>query len=312
MSALIAIQDQLRHVDELIARLERATVEHPRPSITANIHALEKERRTLQADFDRIATETEIDVYRYRILTPEQRATLNGLTGAWREFQNLLAVVYDSLRRGGSKKKSGKTKRTPPDVTQIELGFGYSFPGSVGVALTLPNRDGLFANEVIAQATEAIFDFAESYRSQARVTQMARRLGPDPVAAMYDWVQAHVSEGYGVDIEWQRSKTQSRSLLVQFEELQVLREQLSKTTIDKRIQVTGDLVAVDMDDSTFRIRQDDGEEIAGSFTTAISAEQAAKIPARYVADIVQQTKVIQSPEAPVPDAFVLELLRPID
>ncbi|MGA2597755.1 MAG: hypothetical protein ABSH09_12295 [Bryobacteraceae bacterium] len=85
MSQLASVQDQLRHVDQLISALERTAISQPRPSIVANIRALEKERRTLQADFDRIATEEEVDVYRYRILS-QDRATLYGLTAAWREF----------------------------------------------------------------------------------------------------------------------------------------------------------------------------------------------------------------------------------
>ena len=225
----------------------------------------------------------------------------------------MLAVVYDSLRRGGSRKKS-KSKRSTPsalDSAPIELGFGYSFPGSIGVALTLPNREGLFADEVITQATEAIFDLALSYRDQYKIAQMARRLGPEPVKAMYDWAEAHVTHGYGVGIEWRRSEAQTRDMTVQFEEMVVLRDQLKKTTIDTRIEATGDLVAVDMDARTFRIRQDDGDEIEGTFTNAISSDQAARIPARYLADIVKQSKVVQALEEPEPDTFALQLLRPI-
>jgi hypothetical protein len=307
MSLLASVQDQLRHVDEVIAGLERSVVSHPRPSLAANIRALEKERRTLQAQFERAAIDEEIDVYRYRILTSD-RATITGLTEAWREFQNLLATVYESLRKGGSRKKA---KSKAPPVPQIQLGFGYSFPGSVGVALTLPNREGLFSNEAIVQATEAIFEFASSYRDQSGVAAMARRLGPEPVEAMYAWVNAHVSHRYGVGIEWRRTEVQSRQIVVQYEELSILREQLSKTTIDTSLDVTGDLVAVDMDANTFRIRQDTGEEIEGTFVDAISAEQAAQIPARYAAHIARQSKVIQVPEALVPDVFLLQSLTPL-
>jgi hypothetical protein len=53
MSVLTSIQDQLRHVDELIAHFEHAAIEHPRPSIAANIRALEKERR-IDAKFSQV------------------------------------------------------------------------------------------------------------------------------------------------------------------------------------------------------------------------------------------------------------------
>lgn len=57
MSLLATVQEQLLEVDELIAKLEQslATSAEPRPSTTANIRALEKERRTLQQEFLRAA-----------------------------------------------------------------------------------------------------------------------------------------------------------------------------------------------------------------------------------------------------------------
>lgn len=310
MSVLTSIQDQLRHVDELIAHFEHTAIEQPRPSIAANIRALEKERRTLQADFERAALASEIDVYRYRILDKD-RATLTGLTDAWREFQSLLAVVYESIRRGGPRKKKGKAT-ADTWAEPIELGFGYSFPGSIGVALTLPNRTGLFADEAIAQTTDAIFDLAEAYGDGDKVARIARQLGPAPVAAMYRWVDTHVGYQFGVGIEWKRTATQTRSLLVQFEQMMALRERLSITAVETRTQVTGTLVAVDSDEATFRIRQDDDVEIEGTYHDAITREQAARVPARYNATIIKRTKIIQPENAPVPDSYFLESLSEID
>lgn len=311
MSVLTSIQDQLRHVDELIAHFEHTAIETPRPSIAANIRALEKERRNLQSDFDRAALESEIDVYRYRILDRD-RVTLTGLTDAWREFQNLLAVVYESIRHGAPKKKSKGKTVAGTWAEPVELGFGYSFPGSIGVALTLPNRAGLFADEAIIQATEAIFNLAEAYGDGDKVARIARQLGPAPVAAMYSWVDIHVGYGFGVGIEWKRTATQTRSLLVQFEQMRALRERLSVTTIETRTQVTGTLAAVDSDEATFRIHQDDGVDIEGTYRDAISREQAARVPARYNATIIKRTKVVQSETAPQPDTFFLESLTEID
>jgi hypothetical protein len=306
MSLLASIQEQLQHVDELVANLEKTTILHPRPSLAANIRSLEKERRVLQEEFDRAAMEAEVDVYRYRIINKD-RATITGLTDAWREFQSLLSVVYDSLTKGGAKKK----KQAAQEATSIELGFGYSFPGSVGVALTLPNRSGLFTDEAIAQATDIIFELAQSYGDPSKVSTMARRLGPAPVAAMYRWAHTHVVNRYGVGLEWQRSPTEVRRMLIQFEELQVLQDELSRTTIESHEDFTGDLVAVDTDAKTFRMRQDDGTEVAGTYEEAITREQAARLPARYSARITKFTKVIISEGGPEQISYFLDTLNPL-
>ncbi len=312
MNVLVSIQEQLQQVDELIAHLEHTAVTAPRPSLAANLRALEKERKNLQLEFEQAAAAAEVDVYRYRILNTD-RATIEGLSSAWREFQNVLSTMYDSLRGGGRAKKAKGKRKEVADVPQLELGFGYSFPGSVGVALTLPNKSaaGLFADDKIRDATETIFDFAKSYQDKAKVQSYIRKLGPGPVAAMYQWVETHVVHHYGVSIEWRRSDTETRSVLVQFEELEVLRTELSKATIDTPMTISGDLVVVNMDDNSFRLRADDGETIDGEFITAISQEQAARIPARYSAHIIKRTMIIPEPDGTQDVSYFLEEITPL-
>jgi hypothetical protein len=93
--------------------------------------------------------------------------------------------------------------------------------------------------------------------------------------------------------------------------MRALRERLSVTTIETRTQVTGTLVAVDSDEATFRIRQDDEIEIEGAYHDAITREQAARVPARYNATIIKRTKIIKSETAPEPDSYFLESLSEI-
>jgi hypothetical protein len=300
MSALSELSRRVQSTTALIERHQRTLRADSPRSALANIRSLEKLRRKLEREFEETAQQEEVDVFYYRILNPE-RATINGVTAAWREFQNALSAMYVSLKGGGAKKEKSKRSRRklseqPPKPTlkPLELGFGYAFAGSIGVTLTLPNHEkGLFSDPAIERATADIFELATSYGSSEKVWELARRFGPEPVNAVYKWVDAHVTHGYGVGIEWKRDEEHHLDLLCQFEELKSLRDDLSKTTIDTRIDVTGDLVAVDSDILTFRMRFDDGEEISGTYETAISTEQAARVPCRYAANLTKSTKVIR-------------------
>lgn len=75
------VQTKIQRVDALIADLRKAAVTHPRPSIFANIRALEKEQRFLQQEFEHFAASQEEDVYRYRVLNTD-RPTLAALSDA--------------------------------------------------------------------------------------------------------------------------------------------------------------------------------------------------------------------------------------
>lgn len=318
MSALAEIQERVQSTGALIKQYQRTLRPDSPRSVLANIRALEKLQRRLQREFEEAAAQEEMDVYYYRILNKD-RITINGLTSAWREFQDALAVVYSSIKSGGAIKEKPKRSRRKgqtllqlPKGPSLELGFGYVFSGSLGVTLTLPNHvDGLFADPAIEKATAEIFELVEAYEDREKVREIARRLGPEPVNAVYRWVEAHVSNGYGVAIEWKRDIEHERKMLCQHEELQALRDDLSQTTVDQLLEVTGDLVAVDTEAYTFRIRLDEGKEIEGKYDDAITAEQAASVPARYSALIRKSTKIVLIEGAPQPESYFLQSLKPL-
>jgi hypothetical protein len=300
MSVLATIQEELQHVDELIAQLERRAAENSKPSIFANIRSLEKERRGLQLDFDKAAANAKVDVCRYRVVnhTP---ATVDGLTAVWREFQNALSLVYYSLKgRPLTRPAKTKSKRAKSPAMELppplQLGFGYTFPGSVGLAFTLPREDygaSLFPDpDAVMKAASTMFDLAKSYRDPEVVHRYARQLGPVPVEAMYKWVNTNIAHHYGAGIDLQRDGEITNRMLIQYEEFGVLSEELARTTVDERIEIVGSLVAVDTVAHTFRLDADTGEKYEGTYDDVITAEHAARVPWRYNATILRIQKVI--------------------
>jgi transposase-like protein len=320
MSRIALVQEQLQQVDELIARLEGslASDETPRSSMSANIRALEKERRTLQDAFYIAAAQAEMDVYRYRIINSE-RATIAGLTSAWREFQNMLNAVYTAIKTGGGASKPKTSKKAKSDgalmlstQSQLELGFGYSFHGSVGIAMTLPKDDAaLFRDPVVEQATDQIFEVVASAGNPVALTRIAKRLGPVPVQAVYKWVDVHVAHRFGVGIEWRRDDEHHRAVTVQREEFAILKEELARTTTEATIKGAGDLVIVDSVNREFTIIMDDGQEIVGAYTDAITREHAASVPARYDAEILKSTKVVSVGGEVDAETYMLKKLSPL-
>ncbi len=297
MSALVAVQEQLLTVSELIAQLERvAATETPvRPSTLANIRALEKERRTLQEQFSHAAEDASLDVYRYRVLN-RYEPTIGGLTKAWLGFQRALSAVYyaQSGKPTSSAKPNTRTKTVNDPAPELQLGFGYAFSGSVGVALTVPNhRHGeLFPDDALDRATETIFDLVKSYGNEDKVIAIARRLGKEPVDAVYQWVDSHIQQGFGLNIEWRRNEIKRRDVLAQVEELTLLRDEISRTASETAIQTDGELQAVDTTEKTFRLVGDDGVAYEGTYVDAITEDHKAQLPARYAASIVKVTRFV--------------------
>ena len=154
---LVELQDRIQSTTALIAQHERAAVgigPMPPRSLLLNIRALEKLKRRLEAEYLGVASEHELEVYRYRILNESERVTLPGIAEAWAGFQKFFGSVYHALTEGETKK--GKK---PVQSQHLELGYGYSFASSIGVVVTVPREVGVYATLPIEEVFEYRFRF---------------------------------------------------------------------------------------------------------------------------------------------------------
>jgi hypothetical protein len=303
MSALLELQDRIQSTSALIEQHERSVAviqgQVP-PSLLANIRSLEKLKKRLEVEFLEVASQLELEVYRYRILNESGRVTLGTVSEAWGTFQDFFSSVYSALTRAkpfGKKSVQGE---------KLELGYGYSYAGSVGVVVTVPKEAGIFAVSPIEDASATVFDMIEA----KNLASIAKTLGPAPVQALHNWIGVHIKNHAGLGLEWRAQQETKRSILVEYQSLAKIQTVIADTTTEVGLDVIGELFAVDVERKEFKIRGDNGEEYHGSFENAITAEHAASVPARYNARIIQTTKIILLGEEPETTLF-LEKLSPI-
>ena len=219
MSALLNIRDKIDQATEMIARHEAAMAKpNARSSLAVSIRSLEKLRSHLEEQFLEAAAESEIEVYRYRVI-PEDRATIVGLSEAWASFQKFFSAVYQGV---------GETRGARADVDLF--GFAYTFPGSVGVALTLPSKQGLLDDPLLVEATEAVFDLSES-REQRPVDEAALRLGPEVIRSMHGWVNTLIEHNYGAGLSWR-----DREITIDPRRLSSLRDRVALTAVRLKVE----------------------------------------------------------------------------
>lgn len=287
MSVLVELQQRIQSTGALISEHERAVASivgtEPPRSLLANIRALEKLKRRLEAEYLDVAEQLELEVYRYRILNESDRVTLSGVAEAWAKFQEFFGSVYLALT------KSPKSKnKKPPEVQRLELGYGYSFASSIGVVVTVPRDIGIYATSPIEEASTMVFDLIEA----KRVSKIAQELGPSPIKALHEWIGIHVRNQYGLGLTWQSHGDTKRSVEVQYQSLLKLQGTISETTTTVGMDIQGELFAVNTDTEEFKLRGDDGHEYHGHFGSAITPEHTASVPARYAARIIRTTKII--------------------
>lgn len=305
MIELTALQEELQDLNALIAKHERTLASHSEAkSLWANIQTLKRRRQTLEDDFLEAAAKVEIDVCSYRLIPGESRPTIMALSKALSDFQSLLSLVYSALKEG--------PKRTAKLSVQVMndtfLGFAYSFTGSIGFVMTLPNERLLLGETYLDQAMQTICQIAKATTSQ-QIADFAKKLGPPPVRAMYQWANDHVESGLGVDIEWRRREQVRSNLFVQEPQLERLKEVIEETSEEKEeeFEVVGNLIGADVKRKTFHLETVGGGEMKGVFADAISTEQTVELPKPYSARIRKRMKIVYSMEEEKTEYFLLRL-----
>lgn len=303
MSVLVELQRRIENTNALIAEHERAVAGHgeaPPRSMFANIRALEKLKRRLEGEYFEAAADLELEVYRYRILNESERVTLPGIAEAWLRFQDFFASVYSALTE--SNNNSQKAKK-PSQSSRLELGYGYSFASSVGVVVTVPREIGIYAAAPIEEASKTVFDLVEAHNLDV----IAADLGPAPIRALGEWINVHVKNQYGLDLEWHSGGHIKRKAEVQYQRLSTLQGEIGNATTSATLRIDGRLYAVDEKSKTFKFDADSGQDFMGEFKEAITEEHAASVPSRYRATIRQTTKVISIGDEPATVYFLVSL-----
>lgn len=305
-SELAEIQTKIQDTNAAIARLERMMVDSPDlPSLLANMRSLQKRYKKLEADFVAAADELGVDVCSYRLFPDETTPTLTGIVSALGDFQSLFSVVYDARRHGPKK----RIRLGDDVVRESSFGFAYTYSGSLGVTLTLPN-ERLLLQEIdtaIDEAMKAIFAMAR-LGEPSEILTFARSLGPATVRALYKWADDHVKAGLGADIRWRRGEQVRASLLIQRPELERLKQTIDITsdTEEVEIDLTGELVGADIKSHTFHMTSGD-TEYRGRFTDAIGPEHAVTLPKTYRAKVRKTTKIYYSTDKEDVSYFLLSL-----
>jgi hypothetical protein len=309
MSAIQELQIRLQGTNALIARYRVAldlptTTPLEAKALKLNMRALQNLATRLETEFLEHAAAEKLEVYKYRLLTGDESPSLAGVGEAWSKLQNLYATVYRSLTHTS-------IKVVEAVLAAPQLGFAYSFPGSVGVVVTLPPKPAgevLLTASPIDEASEIVFNLIESKDIQG----IAQKLGPAPIQAMNEWLEVHVKHHYGIAIEWQADKETKRKSEVKYSEMTSLQTAVQETKTRQTSILTGLLSKVDIDNKTFRLKSDSGDAIEGRYEENVIQEQhAASIPARYTATIVTVTEMVYTGNKRPQPEIILEKLEPL-
>ncbi len=297
MSKLSELQEKLLETNAAMAELDKAIAKDQKSKALAVMaKSLGKRYQKLETEFTDEVDSLGIDVCSYRLFGEEEQPTLKGFSNVLGDFQNLVTIVYDSIKTAVPKIRA---KISADIAAETEFRFGYTYPGSLGIVLTIPNERRLLGESFLDESLKIIAEMAKLHESP-EVLEYAKKLGPASIRALYRWAYDHAESGLGVEIEWRRQRIIHTHMFAQKPDFQRLHQIISATSDEQTCEetVSADLVGIDVAKNTFHLELDTGEDIKGSLSDimaeTIDEKHPAKLPKRYKAKYRKIRRILYS------------------
>jgi hypothetical protein len=291
MSDLLYLIRQLRDTEGELGRLQKALAQSPDDdAIELNILGLQKRQRSLRSQFDAETNVKMIDVCEYRLL-PEIAGEypISGISSALASFQELIAILFTAIRSKLPRQRAS----VPADMVALStLNFSYSYQGSVGVVLTVPNERLLFIESDLDLAVTHAFKLAK-VESTDEIAELARIVGVAPIRKAYNWATAHARHGMTAEIKWMRGGEIRNRTLAHTEEMGRVAELIKATSeqTNDPMTLSGLLTGLNVTARTFQLEPPDAEIIRGRFAKEFSVDPAILVPSFQSARLIKHTVI---------------------
>jgi hypothetical protein len=282
MSGLDSLLDRLRETYASISEVEAVAACVPGDRyVLANLESIKKVASQLEEQWDLECLNQHTEVCRYRILSGSNYS-IASFSKSLLEFQGLFTQIFDSIKNGAKR----RSRVSADIVRETCFDFGYSYPGSLGVALTLKGNPDLFSGG-FDRAVDAFID-AMNIDDEYQVRDTAKILGYSVIKRIHDWSSANLDANFEIDINWTTSKGIKKGGLIGVSNLSKLVEIIRRTSdIDKRnILVEGTLLGLDSKTGHFRfVPSGNGPDYKGRADETFPILKEWSLNSNYTAEI---------------------------
>ena len=292
MSDILWLTQNIRETSAHIAQLEKAILDNPEESgLVFNLRSIQKRFNSLQNEFAEETNKEFLDICSYRIIADEDAEyPLSAVGAALSGFQSVIEIFLDAALTG----PKTRARVSSETASLASLNFAYSYPGSLGFVLTIPNERLLLVESELDMAIANAFKVITA-SSTNQLAEFAHEVGVASIRRIYDWASNYAKYNWSAEIEWKRGTEVRDSLLAQaplLQRLTYLIEQTSDETED-RVSISGKLVGIDEKLRTFHLEVPEGEDpdIKGHVSDSISFDPPISVPRNVRADLMKRVKV---------------------
>lgn len=288
MSRLRTILDRMNDIEATVARLEGQASEESAFAYQLSLQSLENRREMLREELADATRHEFVEICDYRIIPGGQESyALSAVTSALQNFQELVTVVYDAIM---TKPKKRLTK-DPDIIEKTRFGFGFSYSGSLGIALVIENERLLAIESDLDKAIDAVFKLIKAGNIQ-NIHEAAEKFGSPAVRKLYALSKVHRDYDMSAEIKWIRDSETRNVVFAQpqeFTELCQVIETRGEESVEE-ISLTGTLATWDTIGRRFILVFPDADPVRGNFSKDFNALLPRTVQNRYKARVLRRTK----------------------
>lgn len=309
MNALTDIITKIADTQSAMRKIQTAMVKEPeRISLKYTYESLQRRHEILEAKFIVFAGSDQLDVCSYRIFAEDNNNSnypIFAVGSALRNFQKWFSTTYDALKTGPKR----RSRLSADIIAESSLNFAFTYPGSVGVAMTIPSERLLFENDLqraMTKTTEML-----TAKGSDQVHYFAKQLGAASIRTLYDWVNDHVSANLGVDIQWIANNNSIAKITTGIGHLRNLKLAIEETSdMEENVfEARGWLVGADTQRHTFHMVFEEADEVRGKMSESIGDAYTVELPQQYIATIKKTAFINYATAEEIVTYFIESLKR---
>jgi hypothetical protein len=305
MSDYWSALERVREHQSFVEKIERDLISSPEDrSLRIGLGSARRRAAESEVALRAMARHEHVDLLNYRISNPSERYTVSNVTESVLQFQRSITALVDWAFNG----PKDKAKYGSQTKELSELGFGYTFPGSLGAVLYIKNERDIVEGK-IDNVFAAISDFLK-INDQYEALDASRELGLAAISILSGWVDVNSNYKNDVDFIWKRSDGRDYGEKISFDRFSRLHEIFDAAEDVESIDQTVDcqLVGLDVEDKLFHLQVQGLADLEGKFGADFPVA-IYEVPARYTAtvSIVKRRKLSTGKET---RQYILRSLKP--
>jgi len=291
MSDYASTLERTREAFAALARLEAAMARAPGdPALEMNFRARKRLAERYQGELFSLAEQANIEVCQYRLIPNNQRQhyPIGSIAKSISVFQELFTLIFASVKTGVKK----RARVSAAISAHTELEFGYTYPGSLGLVMTVPSSRDLFSGE-FDQSLDTL-NQVMGIANRGDVVEIARHYGAPIVTRAYWWSSENYKGDFSVDVTWRRSDGQQRGTHVAKTQMAKIIEMIEQTSDQQTAvlpEMSGILVGWDTPTRWFHFVVPGGESYQGTLGKDFPAAARYEVNRSYRAVIAETTVV---------------------